>query len=152
MKGYTTIEQSRKLLELGLSPKTADLSWVTDLEGDHIIARPYKEIHDELEQLRTNLGELESKESPAWSLSALIELMPATIQTRESKEPYSLMLFKRPPIADEGYFYEIEYGYRNPLTVGWLNEWYEIKGGNDLIEVCFDMVVWLIEKGYIKTK
>ena len=79
MKHYTDILQSRKLLELGLDSKTADMSWVNDLEGDHIIAKPYKELHDELEQLRTNLGELESKESPCWSLAALLELMPFMI-------------------------------------------------------------------------
>ena len=138
MKHYTDILQSRKLLELGLDSKTADMSWVNDLEGDHIIAKPYKELHDELEQLRTNLGELESNESPAWSLAALLELMPFMISLIDNY--YSLWFGKN----------ETEYfiGYGNVNNGNNICKF----EGEDFVSVVVDAVCWLLENKCIKTE
>lgn len=56
----TTIEQSRKLLELGLDPKSADFSWVGE-DGCFV---------------NTSSCELKDTETPAWSLEALIDAIP----------------------------------------------------------------------------
>ena len=56
----TTIEQSRKLLELGLDPKSADFAWVGE-DGCFVKSSSY---------------EVEDTETPAWSLEALIDALP----------------------------------------------------------------------------
>lgn len=75
IKAYTDLSQSKKLAEI-LPLESADMSWVNDLSGDHIIARPYDELHKDIEGLRHEYGEIESKEYPAWSLSALLSVLP----------------------------------------------------------------------------
>ena len=57
----TTIEQSRKLLELGLDPKSADFAWVGE-DGCFV---------------NTSSCELKDTETPAWSLEALIDALPS---------------------------------------------------------------------------
>ena len=62
----TTIEQSKKLLELGVKPETADMYYATDTG---IYEVPYN--RDEL------LGALQLNTCiPAWSLHRLLELCP----------------------------------------------------------------------------
>lgn len=57
----TTIEQSRKLLELGLDPKSADFAWVGE-DGCFVKSSSY---------------EVEDTETPAWTLEALIDALPS---------------------------------------------------------------------------
>ena len=140
---YTSIEQSKKLLELGLSPKSADMCYLNDGTAAKVDANSYNIAVQLWKDYYVEI-------TPCWSVGALLEVMPATIQTKESTEPYTLMLFKRAQTADEGDFYEVEYGYRQPVTVGWLNAWYETKGGTELVTVLYDMVIWLLEKYKMK--
>lgn len=56
----TTIEQSRKLLELGLDPKSADFAWVGE-DGCFVATST----------------DLTDTETPAWSLEALIDALPS---------------------------------------------------------------------------
>lgn len=67
----TTIEQSKYLLELGLDPKTADMFWKhSALLGNHDInGRITVSYQDHL-----FVGKYDG-EIPAWSLSALLEVM-----------------------------------------------------------------------------
>lgn len=59
----TTLVQSRHLLELGLDPKTADCH--------------YKDIGNVGEHYKLEVGGLVgNNDIPAWSLSALLEVMP----------------------------------------------------------------------------
>ena len=137
MKHYTSIEQSKKLLELGLSPESADChynSQALDNDGNHPMLYGVCSFEYDI---------------PCWSVGALLELMPANIKAKESTEPYSLMVFKDKVESNGDDYYRVEYGYRNPMTVGWLNAWYETKGGIDLMESVFLMVCWLLENGYI---
>lgn len=70
MKSCTDIEQSKKLLELGVTPKTADMHYILigDMDSENIICsdicplevgKPYNELT-----------------LPAWSLSALLSVLP----------------------------------------------------------------------------
>ena len=71
---YTTIEQSKRLVELGLDPKTADLHY--DGEGEIVgkgrclaLHKPYRDSH-----------------IPAWSLDALLKVIPCSYQlTRNAR-------------------------------------------------------------------
>ena len=65
----TTIEQSRKLIELGLDPKTADCNWNTTF-GDWSLCIGKNKLPHAV---------------PAWSLSALLEVAPIKI-TKDKME------------------------------------------------------------------
>lgn len=64
---YTSIEQSKKLLELGLSPESADCMWEQhNTESPYITVKPH-----------TTLGRsIGAHAIPCWSVGALIALLP----------------------------------------------------------------------------
>lgn len=74
----TTIEQSKHLLDLGLDPKTADMSFSEEYFGKD------KDGNDEW-CWRLNACKFVDIEGiiPAWSLSALLEVMPRPDLYRE---------------------------------------------------------------------
>ena len=145
MQHYTTIEQSKKLLELGLSPETADMY--------------YKYVLPHSDKLHhvPNLGEptdalswynkgytlggknkpmtLEEFCIPCWSFGALLDIMP-----KEDVKPFE----------DSNPFV----GYGNGLyRCVYLNGDWESSHqtmGDTPIEAAYNMVVWLLENGYIK--
>jgi hypothetical protein len=127
---YTTIEQSKKLLELGLKPESADMY--------------YEMIHgDKYPQLvRVNLTNRHWMQlcpgvmMPCWSLGALLELMPKYIYT-PIKEELGLHIFY---IDDRWNF---EYGYSN-------NSYSVLQQDEDLLNSAYNMIVWLFENKYIK--
>lgn len=115
----TDIEQSKKLLELGIDRNTADMyCWYSG-------KRYYIEAMDD--------DDFNEEEGPAWSLTALLGLMPKLYE--EYNDP------------DDG-------GCQPNLCKGWDNnqwhivyrssiyitEWY-----NDPIDAAFEMIVWLLK-------
>ena len=77
----TTIEQSKHLLELGLDPKTADMVWVCYAAGGYRLEVLHRELFERI--METDIA--------AWSLTALLEVMPITI-TKDGME-YKLGVF-----------------------------------------------------------
>ena len=63
---YTTIEQSKKLLELGLSPDSADMLYTWDTDNKTYYPLPI--IDDKEHDFPTGLS--------CWSLDALLSVMP----------------------------------------------------------------------------
>ena len=61
----TTIEQSKRLLELGLNPETADMCWFNVLQKPY--CSPYKYFVEKAQDMKWIIY-------PAWSLHRLIEL------------------------------------------------------------------------------
>ena len=123
MRHYTTIEQSKKLVELGLNPETADMWW-TPLNWQ--LTEYYVEVKQD--GIGTPKNPL-----PCWSLGALLGMMPCI--------PNCTILFA---ILDGKYGICI-----TPLDSGLaLNE----IEANTPFEVIYNMVVWLLENGYIKTE
>ena len=59
----TSIEQSRRLLELGLRKETADMCWIAMSGGHYIYATPWS-YHSR------------GNDIPAWSLHRIIDMMP----------------------------------------------------------------------------
>ena len=116
----TSIEQSNKLLSLGLDSSTADMCWCKEADGyDYIYSRTVAP----------------SEERVAWSLSALLELMPATIS--------SIGGCYRLTIDKEDNVYNILY---DDIL---LREAAILYAEYSLIDAAFEMVCWLIEQGYI---
>lgn len=69
----TTTEQSKKLIELGIDVNTADMhysTWTILNEGEYILSPNQGET---IEELQEDYG---NQIIPAWSLTALLGLMP----------------------------------------------------------------------------
>ena len=124
---WTNLEQSKKLLELGVNPKSADMGICVCVDD----TERYLPIDDW--DLPKN-GEDGTKFYPSWSVGALIDLMPLTIG---ESTPFFLHVTKL--------FVE----YAN-ATKG-VGMYYSAET-NGLIYACFKMVVWLIENKYINVK
>lgn len=80
----TSIEQSKKLLELGLDPSTADMMWGYFYNGENQCVpqiRPFLDMR----------GEIPKGYVPAWSLAALLGLMPDVIKVEEECYTFSLI-------------------------------------------------------------
>ena len=107
----TSIEQSKKLIELGIDMNTADMLWtydftVNDINCLNVISKHLKP---------------EENDIPAWSLSALLELIPERI-------PGTKLVIK----WDGSYYIE----GRDCLC-------------DNAIDAAFEMVMWLKENGKI---
>lgn len=131
MQHYTSIEQSKKLLELGLNPDTADMHYF-----DRLIHR----TDTKLVSLDSYFSALERTYDandilPCWSLGALLNLMP-----KENENPFK----------NSNAF--IGYGdgqYRCVYLNGdWESSHQTI--GDTPIEAAYNMICWLLEYGYIK--
>jgi hypothetical protein len=123
----TSLEQSKKLIELGIDAKTADICWSIDIPDlPTLLAYPI-----------TDCDNWENK-IPAWSLSALLELIP----------PYL------------GEFNDgIDFGFSKSMNGKWYSAHYiqldnsglatftKTVTGNTAIDAAFEMIVWLKENG-----
>ena len=119
----TTIEQSQKLIELGIDVNTADMYW---WYGGKI---HYVEAMDD--------GDF-NKESdiPAWSLTALLGLMPDRLYINDDEEYW----FKLDNVGGlyRCYYEEDEFEYDLSFF-----------DGEEPIDVLFNMVIWLKENNNI---
>lgn len=109
----TTIEQSKHLLELGLDPKTANMSYTYFDEGEPTLdLTPY--------MLNSRMA------IPAWSLDALLEVMPKPDLYREIADLWVCVTFFK-----EG----------------------SIRGfGETAIDAACDVITKMFERGYLKKK
>lgn len=76
----TTIEQSKRLMEAGLDPESADMCYIEEIITNGIGCIPYKHTWSEYPCVDTH-EESEGPEPvslPAWSLSRLIDLISKT--------------------------------------------------------------------------
>ena len=121
---YTSIEQSKKLLELGLSPESADMWW----DETEKFPRCIKHYHEYLSQKISPI--------PCWTIGALLEIIPKKIQLINENN-YAEFIIAYPSYSD-GH----SMGY-NRGDIPW-------KYGDTLLDTCYEMVVWLLENNYIE--
>ena len=129
---YTSIEQSKKLLELGLNPESADMHWWID-DGNKAVFIGYN-----VESAK-NYTDTKMDYIPCWSVGALLELMPPTIKPENREESCNMEFFK----GLSGKFHFRYIGAGRPTDI--LN----LIIGTP-IECAYQMVVWLLENNYIK--
>ena len=121
----TSIEQSRRLLELGLDPKTADMFWM----DTNSVSPCLELIDDGIFNHRNYLVRFPNTSLPAWSLSALLEVIPKECEPDIQKSPISGVYFAhcfangKPYITDDH--------------------------GNAVC-AAYEMMCWLLEQGLIK--
>ena len=133
MQNYTTIEQSKKLLELGLNPNTADMCWTNHLYGN--VRSSMKAANMTIDDYKKLLDSFADSTSidifyPCWSLGALLELLPicSTIDHESN-----------------GWWCNVNYDIvdiKNGFTDNSIKE-------KILFEAVYDMVVWLLVRNYI---
>lgn len=126
----TTIEQSKKLIELGIDVNTADMCYPPYYMSDENSLYYAKKAENftvaELSQNRSNKDEY----IPAWSLTALFDLLPehTRIPSRLKQNKYM-------------------FNYHNGI-VEFGDDCHKDKSTN-LFDAVFEMVVWLKENGKI---
>lgn len=113
---YTTIEQSKKLLELGINPNTADMFYIFDTF-----------IHD-IGGIGIGKPE-EPQDVPCWSFERLIEIMPRYMKS--GKNYFDLMIVPFDKCVK----------YYNESTKSFM----ESKMGKDLMEAAFKMAERLLK-------
>jgi hypothetical protein len=114
----TTIEQSKKLLELGIDVDTADIYLYEGTDGNYYPEFPIERDYGDI---------------PAWSLSALLELMPFHII--ENNKRYGF--YQRKGLNPQGETYCFEYKSNTGERL------YKTNHLNNPIDAAFEMIVWL---------
>lgn len=117
---YTTPEQSKKLLELGLNPESADLYYLVITDDEY---SDYPKASDKETILR---------ELPCWSLGALIDLMPYEI--KEDGDTYRLLITHK-------------LAQYPRLTTLWPSLYNS--HADSTFEAAYNMMVWLLENKYL---
>lgn len=123
----TSIEQSKKLIELGIDANTADMDYVpcvNDMnEYDYVV----------------NIWNNEHEENwiPAWSLTALLELMPKLYEFENDPEDGGC----QPNLCKGWDNNQWHIVYRSSI---YITEWYD-----DPIDAAFEMICQLKEKNKI---
>ena len=112
----TTIAQSKILQELGISEDTSDMFYPTDFS--------FPRVHEDGDDLKVGL--------PAWSLGALIGLLPSEINRRNRKKYFKLE-HERVSYFDKDEIYGFSFYVEN-----------------NLFDACVSMIERLVKNKYIK--
>lgn len=116
----TTIEQSKKLIELGIDVNTADMYWWTYGK------RYYREAMDD--------GDFNKEaDIPAWSLTALLGIIPKHIKN------YNVL---RIDISDNDFAI-----WYDDVSNGCVNETLPDITMESAVDACYEMICWLKENG-----
>ena len=116
----TTIQQSKHLLELGLDPKTADMCLC-------------KTAHDTWFSCAYTPSKYDAHTVPAWSLSALLEVMP-------NNDYWEICLWQYKDQRWQCVFDDVEFS--NGETKAFV--------ADTPIDAAYEMVCWLLENNLIK--
>ena len=119
----TTIEQSKRLIELGVDRKTSDMYYWC---GSDLRIGGYRAQDEELD-------------IPAWSLSALLGLMPFHII--ENNQRYGFYQGKGLNKQGETYRFGYKTNYDSFL--------FETSLYNDVVDAAFELIRWLKENNKI---
>ncbi|MBR4626040.1 MAG: hypothetical protein IKO56_10960 [Alphaproteobacteria bacterium] len=130
MKNVTTIEQSKMLMEFGLDPKTADMSY----RWTYCKIQNGNPKEDWLLQPYPMDDNQPDEEIPCWSTGALIELLPSEIW--KDKTMYPLIIVKRSDC------YCVEYNANIIPLIGFAKP--------TLIEALISVYLWVSESGYME--
>lgn len=129
----TTASQSQRLLDCGVSADTADMLWARlDETRDHnLYAIPWY-TH------RLPNRKITDNDFPAWSLSALLGLLPKRIKRGDCSD-YSLSL------SCDGCFWDLEYTYARYCGE---DDSLVLFEDTDPIAVCVKAIEWLTKNNY----
>ena len=152
----TSIEQSKKLIELGIDVNTADMryGYIAPYDfSDRMYDGGYDEVPYPKDFLKKNLNFSENEydeELPAWSLVALMNLLPSefTEKGKYSKTTYEIVIRKY-ALTDDVDLYQIAYGnykFYEDKNRSW-KDMINTGEKEDLLDAAFEMICWLKENG-----
>ena len=110
----TSIDQSQKLIELGVDINTADMYWSLTNQNHPPVIGKY-------------CAEYGGMQLPAWSLTALLELMPDVININGIN------------------YRQQEFKTKNSYCYCYADERFPISFDGQPVDAAFEMVVWLKE-------
>ena len=140
MTHYTSIEQSKHLLESGLSPESADMEYICLKETNAAMSSvPF--VKDKTEVENSALHAL-CYRVPCWSVGALLEVMPKEITDEYDSKGWLGMCAINVPTWGWIIYYSND---DDSLSM-------HEEQGNTLLEAAYKMLCWLLENGYIKKK
>lgn len=122
----TTVEQSRKLIELGMDVNTSDMEYVFGKEIPTISVGAWLVDRDTV---------------PAWSLSKLLELMPKRF-SEKADERSSYFWSLEWQLGNDKSIRYIALGGNRRIRVEFYERSYERK---DEVDIAVKMVCWLLE-------
>lgn len=125
----TTLAQSKELMELGLNPETADMHWFGSWSEWNLDIIPYKDVSLPKYITAENKGEFIL---PAWSLSTLIDLIPAATFLQEVND----MCYGSIEIDNKDLMEEAREGFGSSTIK-------TIKADN-LFDVVYGLVAWYL--------
>lgn len=125
----TSLEQSQKLIELGIDINTADMYY--DVNSYGIQGKP-----------EVAVGKVWSKDIPAWSLTALLRLMPPYLF--EFERGIDLNIY--PNLNGKGW--HCSYMPNNIESMK-KDKFKQITNGDNPVDAAFEMVCWLKENKQI---
>ena len=146
--GWATIEQSKKLVEAGLDHNTADMHYcfedgeigmydIDEITREHCILDVKGEYGYDEEYMKKHM-------IPCWSLGALIDLLPKTIET---KKPKNLYFFEILPanncVAYTALNERKEMVFLKMFATG-------VESDATLIDNMVSMICWLLNNNYIR--
>ena len=123
----TSIEQSKKLIELGIDINSADMVYHKNLEGTYNL----RVVNNILEY-----------DIPAWSLSALLELMPSHLF--EFERGIDLNLY--PSINRKVWLCSY---MPNAIENMKTDKFKQITHADNLVDAAYEMIIWLKENNYL---
>lgn len=147
----TSIEQSKKLLELGLDSNTADmcLTWVNHTWNE-VVGNANEILKNQIANWEDNEWNYKDEETwkenkpkvvPAWSFLTLVELMPKTIEGSDGIDYYLILDIKSGFVRYmdkpfEAFHDDFPYPYKDE--------------GKTLFDYVVEGVIWLVENEYLK--
>ena len=124
---YTSIDESKHLIELGLKAETADMYYnPTDWQHTQ---------YEKIPEITTNFME---GDLPCWSVGQLLELMPERIMIENH---VSSVMNLTKVSGGYGVIYDAPELYHQTLMVGTFP-----------IDACYSMMCYLLQNNYIKTE
>lgn len=127
MTHYTTLEQSKKLVELGLSLDTADMFY--NEEPDEYCPKGIVDTKYPMVLREGQNHYLKEYGIPCWSLGALLEVMPKYVQINSNQTGLTI---------------DITFVHNGVVT-----DSHHVKN-NTFLEAAYNIVVWLLKNNYIK--
>lgn len=137
----TSLEQSQKLIELGIDTKTADMYHAPD--ANIIVAEPYITKAGDETLIPAYKGAI-----PAWSLTALLKLLPSEFTTENEFGKYKYEIkIRKYKLTDDADIHQIGYGnykWHENGSCSW-KDMINTGEKEELLDAAFDMICLLLE-------
>ena len=141
MVGYTSIEQAKKLIEIGIDANTADMHYFPNIKIPGVLSYSQMFEHFKAKQSELNDSGINSDVPyliPCWSTEALLKLLPKEINRTDNYILDNILVY-----PNKGYCisYRNLSNYENKEQIMYVSD--------TLLECAFEMIVKLKEKGIL---